>query len=61
MVTALPAEIAAHEALLDAIETECKVTPVWRLSPAASRVICIAQFALQYLAGRIFRQLSTKT
>ena len=30
VVTALPAEAAAHEALLDAIEKECKVVSVWR-------------------------------
>ena len=34
VVTALPAEAAAHEALLDAIEKECKVTPVWRVVAA---------------------------
>src|SRR4029434_1904732 len=30
VVTALPAEAAAHESLLDAIEKECKVVSVWR-------------------------------
>jgi hypothetical protein len=30
VVTALPEEIAAHEALLDAIAKESKVQPVWR-------------------------------
>ena len=30
VVSALPEEVAAHEALLDAIAKESKVQPVWR-------------------------------
>ena len=40
IVTAAADELAAHEALLDAIEKESKLTPVWRL---AATVVVTAQ------------------
>ncbi|HTN48434.1 MAG TPA: DNA polymerase III subunit epsilon [Burkholderiaceae bacterium] len=35
VVTALPEEVAAHEAMLDAIAKEAKLQPVWRAAAAA--------------------------